>query len=170
VDDAISFLDRVIAREDVLRIVVPYFAQRCVFTVFRFPASRHRHTSLDVCILRVFASKNKVAFKFSYPSDACRISVSAGICEDDVFKDRTVVIQKGLTLLYSKWNLALLLVMPDHLHLIANIVSGAMGSSRPTGIAPDEFKNSNSELQLLSKTPLYDYNFDLQLRSLGSNE
>jgi hypothetical protein len=41
--------------------------------------------------------------------------------------------------------------MPDHLHLIANIVSGAMGSSRPTGlervirgrddpIAPDEFK------------------------------
>ena len=48
VDDAISFLDRVIAREDVFRIVVPYFAQWCVFTVFRFPACRHRHTSLDV--------------------------------------------------------------------------------------------------------------------------
>ena len=32
----------------------------------------------------------------------------------------------------GKWNLALLLVMPDHLHLIANIASGAMGSSRLT--------------------------------------
>ena len=70
----------------------------------------------------------------------------------------------------GKSNLALLLVMPDHLHLIANIVSGAMGSSRPTGIAPDEFKNSNSELQLLSKTPFYDFNFDLQLSTLRLNE
>ena len=48
VDDAVSFLDRVIAREDVFRIVVPYFAQWCVFTVFRFPACGHRHTGLNV--------------------------------------------------------------------------------------------------------------------------
>jgi REP element-mobilizing transposase RayT len=48
----------------------------------------------------------------------------------------------------GKWNLALLLVMPDHLHLIANIVSGAMGSSRPTGLERviRDFKRSVSRL------------------------
>ena len=48
----------------------------------------------------------------------------------------------------GKWNLALLLVMPDHLHLIANIPSGAMGSSRPTGLERviRDFKRSVSRL------------------------
>ena len=32
----------------------------------------------------------------------------------------------------GKWHLALLLVMPDHLHLIANVPSGAMTLSRRT--------------------------------------
>lgn len=47
-DDAVSFLDRVIAREDVFRIVVTDFVQRRVFTVFRFPACGHCHTGLNV--------------------------------------------------------------------------------------------------------------------------
>jgi len=48
----------------------------------------------------------------------------------------------------GKWNLALLLVMPDHLHLIVNIPSGAMGSSRPTGLERviRDFKRSVSRL------------------------
>ena len=48
----------------------------------------------------------------------------------------------------GKWNLALLLVMPDHLHLIANIPYGAMGSSRPTGLecVIRDFKRSASRL------------------------
>ena len=48
----------------------------------------------------------------------------------------------------GKWNLALLLVMPDHLHLIANIPPGAMGSSRPTGLERviRDFKRSVSRL------------------------
>ena len=39
----------------------------------------------------------------------------------------------------GKWKLALFLVMPDHIHFIVHIpecgASGAMGSSRPTGLA-----------------------------------
>ena len=45
-----------------------------VFAVFRFAARGHRHAGLDIGILRVSASKNEVAFKFSDASDACRMN------------------------------------------------------------------------------------------------
>lgn len=91
VDDAVSVLDGIVARKDVFRIVVPDFDQWRVFAVFRLAACGHRHAGLHVGVFRVSASKDEVAFEFSDASDTCRVSVSAGVCEDDVFKDGPVV-------------------------------------------------------------------------------
>ena len=69
--DAISFLNWIVARENVFRIVVADFYQWCIFAIFSFNTRCHGHTGLNIRVFRIVATKNEVAFKFPNASNAC---------------------------------------------------------------------------------------------------
>ena len=91
VDDAVALLDGIVAREDVLRIVVANLLQRRVFSVFGFAVAHHGHARLYVGISGIALAENEIAFKRTYSPDACRIAVRTGVGVDYIFKRWPVV-------------------------------------------------------------------------------
>ena len=91
VDDAVALLDGIVAREDVLGIVVANPLQRGIFAIFRFAACHHRHAGLHVCVFGIATAQNEIAFRRTDAPDACGIAMRAGVCENGVFKRGAVV-------------------------------------------------------------------------------
>ena len=91
VDDAVALLDGIVAREDVLRIVVSNLFQRRVFSVFGSAVAHHGHARLHVGVSGFSLAENEIAFKRAYSPDACRIAVGTGVGVDHIFKCRPVV-------------------------------------------------------------------------------
>ena len=91
VDDAVAPLDGIVAREDVLGIVVSNLLQRGVFAVFRFTVGHHRHADLYVGVIGIATTQNEIALKRADAPDACGIAMCTGVCENGVFKRGTVV-------------------------------------------------------------------------------
>lgn len=91
VDDAVALLDGIVAREDVLGVVVADLLKRSVFAVFGLAVVHHRHARLHVGVAGIAPAKDEVAFKRSDAPYACRIAVGTGVGVDYVFKRRSVV-------------------------------------------------------------------------------
>ena len=90
-DDAVALLDGIVAREDVLGIVVANLLQRSVFAVFGLAVVHHCHARLHVGVSGVAFTENEIAFKRTYSPYACRISVGTGVGVDHIFNRRPVV-------------------------------------------------------------------------------
>lgn len=90
-DDAVALLDGIVAREDVLGVVVANLLKRGVFAVFGLAVVHHRHARLHVGIASIALAEYEVAFKRSDTPYACRIAVGTGVGVDYVFKRRPVV-------------------------------------------------------------------------------
>ena len=88
---AVALLDGVVAREDVLGIVVANLLQRGVFSVFGLAVVHHCHARLHVCVSCLAFAEDEIAFKRSYSPYACRIAMGTGVGVDHVFKRRAVV-------------------------------------------------------------------------------
>ena len=89
--DAVALLDGIVAREDVLWIVVANLLQRRVFSVFGFAVVHHGHARLHVGVSGIALAENEIAFKRTYSPDACRIAVGTGVGVDYILKRRPVV-------------------------------------------------------------------------------
>jgi len=89
--DAVALLDGIVAREDVLGIVVANLLQRGVFAVFSSAVVHHCHACLHVGVSGVASTENEIAFKRAYSSYACRIAVGKGVGVDHILKRRPVV-------------------------------------------------------------------------------
>ena len=90
-DDAVALLDGIVAREDVLGVVVANLLKRGVFAVFGLAVVHHRHARLHVGVASIALAEYEVAFKRSDTPYACRIAVGTGVGVDYVFKRRPVV-------------------------------------------------------------------------------
>ena len=91
VDDAVAMLDGIVAREDVLGVVVANLFKRSVFAVFGLAVVHHCHARLHVGVAGIAPAEDEVAFKRSDAPYACRIAVGTGVGVDYVFKRRPVV-------------------------------------------------------------------------------
>ena len=74
-DDAVALLDGIVAREDVLGVVVANLLKRGVFAVFGLAVVHHRHARLHVGIASIALAEYEVAFKRSDTPYACRLWV-----------------------------------------------------------------------------------------------
>lgn len=90
-ENAVAFLDGIVAREDELWIVVANLLQRRVFPVFRGFVGNHRHGDLCIGVIRIAPPEDEVAFKRADASDAGRIAVGARIDVNGVLECGTVV-------------------------------------------------------------------------------
>ena len=72
VDDAVALLDGIVAREDVLGVVVANLLKRGVFAVFGLAVVHHRHARLHVGVASIALAEYEVAFKRSATPYACR--------------------------------------------------------------------------------------------------
>ena len=84
--DAVALLDGIVAREDVLWIVVANLLERRVFSVFGFAVVHHGHARLHVGVSGIALAENEIAFKRTYSPDACRIAVGTGVGVDHILK------------------------------------------------------------------------------------
>ena len=90
-DDAVALLDGIVAREDVLGVVVANLLKRGVFAVFGLAVVHHRHARLHVGVAGIAPAEDEVAFNRSDAPYACRIAEGTGVGVDYVFKRRPVV-------------------------------------------------------------------------------
>ena len=89
--DAVAPLDGIVAREDVLGIVVANLLKGRVFAILCRAVGHHSHAGLHICIFGIASAENEIAFKRAYPPYACRITMGTGVGVDRIFKRRPVV-------------------------------------------------------------------------------
>ena len=86
-----AMLDQVVSGDQILRIIVSDDFQRPVFPFLRVDAVHDRHGDLDIRVICIIPTENKVAFQLSDSADADVIAFGSGIGINDVFQCGAVI-------------------------------------------------------------------------------
>lgn len=90
-DDAISLLNGIASRQQVLGVVVFNLLERAVFTLLGGPVGHDGHCDLNVCVAHLWVSENEVTFQLSNASNADLAALRTSVAINDVLEDGPVV-------------------------------------------------------------------------------